>query len=318
MNNLNIFFIGPFTPHCENSRAIHHDLIPYLFKDFNYRTLDTVKLSNKIIDIDKLVNDLFKNNNKTLLYFTSGPWLGNNNNKIINHNKYYKVYEIFDQKIDKQLNVILKPNKFNGFLYKFEGEEMDILIKQTPEMDHFKSKIYCNENDFKNWNQEKIYDVLFYGSLNIDIYPLRQRLFNICKKLNNEKKIAFRVVLKNENLSRSSLSKEINKSYLCISCKTKMHDRFLGKYQEIPFSYSCILGDVPTRYRNILNDNIIETDINMTDNEIENIILKSLDNKQDILKKTKILHDKLIKTHTYEVAKQEYMEIINTLSSKLI
>ena len=36
MNNLNIFFISPFPPHCENFRAIHHELIPYIFKDFNY------------------------------------------------------------------------------------------------------------------------------------------------------------------------------------------------------------------------------------------------------------------------------------------
>lgn len=49
MNNLNIFFISPFPPHCENFRAIHHELIPYIFKDFNYITLDTLKLCYNII-----------------------------------------------------------------------------------------------------------------------------------------------------------------------------------------------------------------------------------------------------------------------------
>ena len=309
-------------------------LLPFLLSKYNIKFYDTFKLNNTIIDIDNIVLSYFKNNDKTIIFFGAGPWIDNKNynynnkkeqiskhidlpfnNKLINHEKYYKLYDIWDQKIDFQLNVILLPNKFNGFLYRYRGEEMDQLISKTPDLDNFNINFYCNQDIFKNWKFEKCYDVLFYGR-NSDLYPMRNKLFKICKFLDKMKLIKFKIIEYGDKINQE-LSQEINKSYLTIACKTKFHDRFLGRYQEIPLSYSCIIGDIPSRYRNILENNMIETNIKMNDNQIMKIILDALKNKKDIIEKTKKLNDIIYNNNTYIKGKDDFENIFDSIFKKI-
>ena len=318
--NINLLLVGPLSEKLHH-KILYTNLVRYVTNKFRKFEYDTTNLSNKIIDIKKIVdknknNNTFLKTNETIIFFIAGAWLGNKNNKIINHDEYYKLYDIFDQKIDKQLNVILKPNKFNGFLYRYKGIEMDTLIKLTPKMSHYYWPPYCDSSKFKNWDNEKIYDILFYGSYNGN-YPLRMKLLNIVINLSKKKLINFRLIHQHENFIEEKLSNEINKSWLCITTKTGKHDRFLTKYQEIPFSFSCILGNIPTKYRDLLENNIIEVDDNMSDLQIENIILKTLKNKKEILAKTDRLHKKLKSILSYENGKKDFEEIITKISNNL-
>ena len=315
---INILFIGPFKSHISFHKDYHYDFLPFISKKYNTYCIDTFNMHNKKIDIEKIVKEKFDTNNKTLIYFTPAQWLEHpKNNKIINHTKYYKLYDVWDQKIDYQFNKILKPNKFNGFVYKFNSKEMDDLMKWTPKMDHYSWYTYCNENYFNNWNQKKIYDVLFFGSYNKNNYPLRCRLLPILQNLHNKNLIKFRFINRNENLFLKDLSVEINKAYLTVTCKTRTHDRFLSKYQEIPFSYSCLLGNIPSRYRDLLEGNMIEVDLHMSDMEIANKILEALSNKKLILEKTEKLHNKFKKLLNYEQGKKDFESIIEQISEKL-
>jgi len=314
---INILFIGPFKSPVSFHKDYHYDFLPFISKKYNTYCIDTFNMHNKKIDIEKIVKEKFDTNNKTIIFFTAGPWLGNNKNNIKNHSNYYKLYDVWDQKINKQYNVILKPNKFNGFVYRYKSEEMDTLMKWTPEMDHYNLCFHCNENYFNNWNQNKIYDVLFFGGYNKNNYPLRCRLIPILQNLHNKNLIKFRFLKPEEGKKEKNLSLEINKAYLTVACKTRTHDRFLGKYQEIPFSYSCLLGNIPSRYRDLLEGNMIEVDLHMSDMEIANKILEALSNKKLILEKTEKLHNKFKKLLNYEQGKKDFESIIEQISEKL-
>ena len=330
---MNILCIGSFSNDLNiYIQEYNKVLIPFFLSNYNLKFYDTYKLKDTTIDIDFLIKTKFNNNNKTIIFFTAGPWITNflitdkqkekiskndnlpMNNKIINHEKYYKLYDIWDQKIDFQLNVILKPNKFNGFLYRYKGDEMDKLISQTPSLDHFNVNFYCNQYNFKNWNFEKCYDVLFYGRES-ELYPMRNRLVKICKFLDKKKLIKFKYIEYGNKINQD-LSQEINKSYLTIACKTKLHDRFSGRYQEIPLSYSCIIGDIPTRYRNILENNMVETTLEMDDKQLMKSILDALKNKTDLLQKTKNLHDIIYSNNSYLQGKNDFENIFNQIFNR--
>lgn len=313
---MNILFIGAFRSPLTAHVGYHRDLIPYISQKYNTHSIDIFTMHNSIIDIDSIVKEHFKDG-KTIIFFTAGPWLEQQNNKIINHEQYYKLYDVWDQKIDFQLNIILKPNKFNGFIFRYNSIEIDILKEKTCDMDHYEWYFYCNNSHFKNWNQEKIYDVCVYGSHDPINYPLRYKLLNILITLDKNNLIKLRWIKSNEGLKEESLSKEINKSYLTVACKTFKHDRFLGKYQEIPFSYSCILGNIPTRYKKILKDNMVEVNLNMSDNEIANIILESLKDKKLILEKINNLYSKYMDLLTYEQGKNDFEKIIDSIFKKI-
>lgn len=314
---MNILFIGPFSSKLLCHKLYHHNFIPYITQDYNTYFIDTLDVNNTVFDIDTIVKDKFNTNYQTIIFFTAGTWLGRNNNKIINHDKYYKIYDVWDQKIDYQANTILKPNRFNAFIYRYDSVEIDELKNIVPYIDNFKWYFYYNQEHFKNWNLTKKYDVLVYGGNDNINYPLRHRLLKILLFLEKQNRIKLRWIKSSENITEANLSKEINQSYLTVACKTLKHDRFLGKYQEIPLSYSCILGNIPTRYRNLLQDNMIEVDLNMNDSTITNIILSALKDKQTILDKTDRLYNKFKNMLYYHHGKKDFEEIITSIQKKI-
>ena len=138
---------------------------------------------------------------------------------------------------------------------------------------------------------------------------------NILDRLHSKKLINFRKVVPSENKFLKDLSLEINSSYLTVCSKTNQ-DRFLGKYQEIPFSDSCLLGNTPSRYRHLLDGNMVEVNSQMTDSEIIKIILDSLKDKTEILKKTERLHKKFLEMLNYDKGTIRFEEIIDSCLKK--
>ena len=91
---MNILFIGPFRSTLSYQKDYFQRFLKYVSSKYVTGIIDTEHLKNKTIDIKKNVQHLFNNSNKTILFFTSGSWLGNNNNRIINHEEYYKLYDV--------------------------------------------------------------------------------------------------------------------------------------------------------------------------------------------------------------------------------
>jgi hypothetical protein len=172
---------------------------------------------------------------------------------------------------------------------------------------------FINTCKFKDYKKSKKYDVLIYGVRNhlydisqdnlestenyveiykkyhkihnneINFYFLRQRLEDVLIKNSHKYKLhiltektIFNAVVANEDLSML-----INESYLTVSCRT-ISDILMHKFIEIAASKSVILGNIPTGYEDIFKGNIIEIDEFMSDEEIIDIIDKSLDDKKKL------------------------------------
>jgi len=180
---------------------------------------------------------------------------------------------------------------------------------------------FLNMKKFKNYNLEKKYDILIYGNRRYSVYPLRGYLNDILIKYQNKYKIK---ILRNSGSFSANkrklpineeLSKLINQSYLTVA-SSSVKDVLLQKYIEISASYSCILGNIPSDYKNLFTGNIIEININMTEKEIIDIIDKALSNKKKLLEMTNRLHEIIIKEHNLDCGVKNFDKVFENILYK--
>ena len=211
---------------------------------------------------------------------------------------------------------------------------------------------FININKFKDYKLEKKYDILLYGTRNylrnyknepldsiqnwikkyelntnivitnndkVNFYHLRSKLENILLKNSNKynlkflpEKCIFDAIVANEDLS-----KLINESYITISCST-IADIMMHKYLEIGASKSVILGNIPTDYKNLFENNILEVNEFMTEEEILKIIDDALANKDKLEEMSNNLYNKIHQEHNFDCAVTNFNDIFDTLIEKFL
>lgn len=186
---------------------------------------------------------------------------------IINLYRYYNFLEVLIPVKNNHIEDILRKN---NILYHVFG-------------------LYIDINIFKKYNDiKKDIDILFYGNKVSAAYPLRNRIYNILKKIKSENKYNIKIIELESYLDYKCrvpkddrLSKLINRSYFTISTSSKF-DLLLKKYIEIPLSNSKLVGNIPSDYKHLFKDNIIN--INMDDNDeiIYNNLISCIKNKNDL------------------------------------
>lgn len=287
--------------------------------------LDMVKLNNYeliIINIMSIIPDINKLNPKLVSQKTS---------KIKeHHNVALYLHDLHDYSIKYsqnflKLNIVVEngikkyvPNLKDNIakkeyqnLFNLYNIKYLISIYDCPEFDFFYTyfinikKFYITSHGycpkiFKPMDVEKKYDILFYGCDKKEIYPLRVRILNICQNMGlNVKKLDYTMGEKQDNKKQSEevLCRYINQSWLCIAC-TSNFSYFVRKYLEISACYSLVIGDINKQGKQILNDNILEVTMEMSDIEIINKISHYLNNKNLIIEKIRKNHESL-KKYTY-------------------
>lgn len=198
-----------------------------------------------------------------------------------------------------------------------------------------------NTNIYTNYNLKKKYDILFYGSRDIKtlmenhdadkkykelwekynkkklenkhyFYPLRVKLYNILSKYKHKYNIKFLEdcgSLKAQKMVNEKLSQLINESHITVASSSRA-DILMAKYIEIAGSYSAILGNIPTDYRNVLENNIIEVTEWMSENEIINRIDRALNNKKELWRMTRRMGDFVHKNYNINTNVKFFDEII--------
>jgi len=184
---------------------------------------------------------------------------------------------------------------------------------------HFPTKIiksfsgrFVNTDRFRDYNLDKKYDILIYGSRHptnmIELhgadqeykkkweahhgkplppkwkfYPLRQRIEQLLLK--NKDKYRLHIVpnacIFNAPVANEELSKLINTSWLTMATCARA-DIPMAKYFEIGASYSGILGNIPSDYEDVFKNNVVEVTEWMTDEEILSTIDRALEDKQKL------------------------------------
>lgn len=217
--------------------------------------------------------------------------------------KIYELEDVYD--INNILNCI-KTYKYDYVLYKYNCEQQNIIINNTPETKYVRMIHYIDDYIFKLDKVDKTIDILLYGNIS-NFYPFRRRVFELIK---NSKDINYYEIpfpgygdevnpsLNQPQITGKDLAQIINSSKFTI-CTCSSFNYLLKKYFESALCGSVIIGNIPDRDADIFDNNYINIDNTMTDEKILNIIKSSIDNYQ-----SKYIQN--IKNNMYEIVKQNY------------
>jgi GR25 family glycosyltransferase involved in LPS biosynthesis len=130
-------------------------------------------------------------------------------------------------------------------------------------------------NIFKPMVEEKIYDVLIYGTIDPKYYRLRSKIHNICLTLD----LRYRQIESSENIREESLAREINRAWITICCSSN-YSYMVRRYLEISGCNSTVIADSVPQLWAIIGNNMINVNLSDSSQIISNKIKYYLDHKE--------------------------------------
>ena len=209
-------------------------------------------------------------------------------------------------------------SEYNYVFYKIENEFMTRLRTMFPLIKYKQYDHYIDEKIFRDYNLEKEYDVICYGTVDYGIYPFRERLFKLLKE---QKDIKVKIIehprygYSNDrihNIIDKNLAIEINKAKIGISTPS-VYEMFLKKYIEIGLCGCCLAGRFPKDKEEEYRGGIIDLKEDMSDDEILNKIKYYLKDSDERIKITKHMKNILENRYTFENGRKMFMEILEKI-----
>lgn len=217
------------------------------------------------------------------------------------------------KEIDESKTDIIISHHYNDYL-KYKHLYKDDNNKQFYYIPHC-----SNTNVFKPLYKEKPIDILISGVTKEKHYPLKFRLANLIIKHKDDKLKDYNIHVHNhpsykgdfsfENINQINYNNIINQSKLCLACTSKYNYR-LGKYVEIPMAGSIILGDLPFEDTQF-SDFVVEINNQMSDDDILNVIINTLNDK-NVMKQKRDIGLEWSKNHTVKCYVNRFIQVIST------
>ena len=222
--------------------------------------------------------------------------------KIISYNEMYDVEGTKKEILKSKSNIVIC------------HLENDIKKYKNTNFNLYKIPHCIEKTIFKDYKENKKYDVLLAGVISKDVYPLRykfQKIIkdNLLKNLNTKilSHPGYRIKNVDEQVIR--YAKELNKSKLVLSCSS-IYKYALAKYVEVPACGSLLLADLPDEQNDFFKNLIIPINISMSEKEIVEIInfwVKSDDERE---KKIKLNYKLIMENYTQEYYSEKFYKII--------
>jgi hypothetical protein len=196
--------------------------------------------------------------------------------------------------------------KFDKIFFNYREAMEDyknITYSELIWMPHF---IHTSKSYKKLKRKNKIYDVFMFGCTIPELYPFRHRLKNICRKLAQEKKIEYvewgHPGYKSHHTHKTglNLTNMLNKSWLTvIGDAVRLNKNYVvKKYFECLAAGSGPISKPFDELIEVIGNDFVSLDENMSDEKIEEIILNALKNKKALEPKIKKMQCKVMSLHT--------------------
>lgn len=243
--------------------------------------------------------------------YAGNGWPNYDETKTVQEN----IHSIYGE--DKpDLIVVYKPENFKGFAQvdvptcmrynemwpvkewtkEILDYKLDLIIahhlNDIPKYDHISGVTFAHvphsaeQTVFKDYHEDKKFDLLFTGATSRKHYPFRGRLLGIVQK-HLVPVINCRVLghpggslTKVRGLIGEEYAKLINQSKITITCSSAYKYR-LGKYVEIPMCASMLAGDLPDQDQEEFNEFMLVLNPSDTDQEIVNKVLHYVKNDEE-------------------------------------
>ena len=228
----------------------------------------------------------------------------------------YMIFE--DSHYYETVKPLYKKYKFNLLLKPQKKQVLD---------DHYKKRginidywgYFIDDKKFKIRQQNNFkYDILLYGFINKQAYPLRVKFFEILQFLNDRSNLRIKHIphpgyykgAVNKMPKNEELSKIINQSRFTL-VSSSYFQILLKKYMEVPMSGSTMIGDIPPDYPE-LKGKMVEVNRDTSHDDVIKIIKECFENKYtDIEEKSRLYGEELSKTKNFESGYQLLNSIVD-------
>jgi len=224
------------------------------------------------------------------------------------NNRFLMLHDIHNYTFGSFNNLVNNIKKYNNVISLYDNYELDKIKELCGNSVKFHILPHHTETDiFKDHKLEKIYDVTLYGACRQTPYPFRHRLLNLLRSYKNKSPIKINIIPDIPWIGRCAkytglgLAKILNQSYIAIATKSK-YDYLLKKYFEISACKALLVGDMPESGKNIWNDNYVNINNKMTNKEILDILVNTVDklhkNDNELNKKINTMYDIMQKNYS--------------------
>ena len=210
----------------------------------------------------------------------------------------------------KEFIEFIKVNKIEYLLSIYDCPEYDCIVKYSKDVvrKFYLTNHHVPRNIFHPIKVQKDIDILIYGWTNSNVYPFRDRLKNIIVGLQEKIGIKVCIVERNESMPiEKDLAVLINRSWISVATLSNF-SYLVRKYFEIASCRSVPLGPLNNQGKSIFNGLTLEVSDTMSDEELENFITTSLDNKELLVLKSTVLAEKM-KSFNFNMFMKTLLEI---------
>lgn len=180
----------------------------------------------------------------------------------------------------------------------YDCNEFDNLINFT-KCNPYILSLHVDTKIFKNLNIKRDIDVLVYGADYYPIYPLRNNVKRVVKKMNIKHHVMDPCPYYDPNKCNNGLANLLNRSWLTL-CTCSVYDYLVLKYFEASACGSVVVGNMAKQGKEIWEDNYINIPNNATDNEIMQIITMALENKERLTQIGEKMCQKISSEYNYD------------------
>ena len=212
----------------------------------------------------------------------------------------------------QSLNILLNKYNIKNIISIYDCTEFNNLVNYTNSRPYI-LPLHVDTNIFKNMQIQRDIDILIYGSDCYQIYPLRNRLKQTVSKMNVKSHIIKSTEKYHKDTFDDGLAKLLNRSWLCV-CTCSVFDYLVLKYFEASACGAVVIGNMASQGKPIWQDNYIDVPPASTDEQISNIILDALSNKEKLSAMSKIMSDKIIQEYNYDAYSVKLNDICDKLS----
>jgi GT2 family glycosyltransferase/spore maturation protein CgeB/Flp pilus assembly protein TadD len=217
---------------------------------------------------------------------------------------------------DRQIEFINRQRFDLGLLAV--GHHLAFYRQHCPNTEFFWAPNAVDTSLFKNYGQRKKWDVVLYGNVDKEVYPLRARLLRL---LADQSKIRFRhiadpgyyparVAKEAGVIVGADLSREINKAWIGIAT-CGIYQCVVVKYLEIAASHALVAGNMPDEGRAIFENNFIELSMDLSDKEILARLQDHLGDKDRLRSMTAAAHRRVVDEYSNDAFAEKLQKLFH-------
>lgn len=229
--------------------------------------------------------------------------------RYVNRRVPYEIEKFEEGDGYMKFKALVEKLRIDYLISRYECKEYDFVRQNIDFKKTYISHLCVDTNIFKDYGEDKIYDVVIYGQLYPGVYDFRKRCVEILKKSD----LNCRIIYPTEKICGEKLARIINSGWIGMAISS-IFGYFVYKFYEVCASKTVLCGDVNNTGKEILGeDNYIYVDDSFTDEQILDKLKDYLADKKKLNCMAEATYNKIQNEYNIESFNEKLKEICDDI-----